>query len=260
MIWRRRKERKPTASADSKDSWGYEFYEAMYKAEAELREKMLARLATPTALTVSVFGALGLMLKEYARVTNGLPPGPYWSYFGHIFWLFFSLSCVSLAGSLYFLGRFWYGNEYQLMPTAAQLRAYHEQLKAHYAPYDGAEKFVGDAFRAFLLENYVGCATRAAEVNHSRTARLFKANGGLIVAALLALITYGIFIVPTVVHGSSGEAVAATSQSGKVVSCSHERLSPPLEPTRESKHEFRNEAKDAAAAASGPAGAIRIRP
>lgn len=214
-IWRKRREKKSAAAAlEAKDPWGFEFYEALYKTEADLREKMLARLATPTALTVAIFGALGLMLKEYARVANALPNGPYWNYFGHTFWVMFGLTGISLFTSLYYLARFWYGNEYKLMPTAAQLRAYHEQLKAHYAPYENPDKNVADAFRAYLLGKYVECGTCAADVNHLRTARLFKANGALIVAALLALITYGIFTMPSLVHPNGNGPPVASACGG----------------------------------------------
>lgn len=226
MIWRNRRERKPV-TVETKDPWGFEFYEAMYKAESDLREKMLGRLATPTALTVAIFGALGLMLREYARVANALPNGPYWNYYGHAFWVLFCLTCISLIASLYYLGRFWYGNEYKLMPTAAQLRAYHEQLKTHYAPYENPDKNVADAFRAYLLERYVDCGTCAADVNHLRTARLFRANGALIVSALLALITYGIFTIPSLMYpNGSGPAVAASSCGEHC--CRPEHVSQPL--------------------------------
>jgi hypothetical protein len=220
MIWRRSKQKqKPSVTTEAKDPWGFEFYEAMYKAECDLREKMLARIATPTALTVAVSGALGLMLKEYARVAGGLPSATYWDYFGYAFWVFFGFTCVTLAASLYYLGRFWYGNEYKLMPTAAQLREYHDQLKTHYAPYNGADKHVSDSFRTYLLEKYVECSTRAADINHLRNKRLYKANGTLIISSLLALVTYGIFTVPTVVQVNAHEIAQADSIRGNTAPC-----------------------------------------
>lgn len=193
MIWRastRRKQNKKSAgSSEAKEPWGYEFYESMYKSEFDLREKMPARLATSTAITVSIFGALGFMLREYSTVA-AFPARD-------TFWLLFGLSCVSLAWSLYFLARFWWANEYKLMPTAAQLHEHHEALKKHYEPYDGADKLVADAFRRFLLGRYIECATHAADINHLRTARLYKANGGLLIASLIVLCTYAIFVVST---------------------------------------------------------------
>lgn len=85
-------------------------------------------------------------------------------------------------------------------------------MRERYAPYENPDKNVADAFRAYLLEKYVDCGTRAADVNHLRTARLFKANGALIVSALLALITYGIFTMPSLVHpNGNGPGVAASS-------------------------------------------------
>lgn len=181
----------------------FQLYEKLYFHELERRDKINARLSLPLAAILANVGLLSFMLNSADR--------PHGQFLAVSFWLLFCASSAALLVGAWFFRKAWFGHTDKLLPTAAQIEAYHDQLSKTYEEFANSQELVKEHFGNFLFDYYRRFSSANAINNDQRSYNIYRANASLTLAVLLALsAAIPFYVTHTVVQPHSTESIAMT--------------------------------------------------
>jgi hypothetical protein len=161
-----------------------EFYEKRYFHELDAREKIEARIKTPMAMFVIVFGLIGYLAKETVLKSN------FELEFG--FWLFSGAAIFTFVLSLFFFFKTIYGYHYFLLPTPDDLEKYFEESVSEYCNTNRgkARSWASEAFEEYLFDCYVSYTSQNTRNNDAKALNLTYCIGALIFSFINICIAY----------------------------------------------------------------------
>lgn len=159
-------------------------YEKDYQASLETREKLRAAIVLPVSLLIALGSLAAYMFQKYPAAS---PPFP-----SAIFWVALALSALALIFSAWHVAKAMHGAVYRTLAPADDIRTYVKTLREWRERNLGEPGSYESDLNEYLEQKYSNAATHNTVLNVDRSARLFRANRGLIVST----VALGIALVP----------------------------------------------------------------
>ena len=167
----------------------WEFAKDAYVWELDRKDRVHNSLSFPTGIVV--------LMATVAALFAGTAPSLPDSFLGYVL---FGAGCVlfgSIAFTVYFLARSYWGYEYCYVVSPVELRQYAESLKSYYestGEADSADLIESD-LRSSTLDQRETCAERNFESNQQKLGYLHKAKGAIVVGLCALLVGTAPFFV-----------------------------------------------------------------
>lgn len=161
------------------DDEEYKLYEKIYLAEAERKEKLMARLNLPLAMIVALLSFLSYLLSKAPSVetTEGV-----------IFWTAYFMAGIYLLVAMAHFSKAWRVRKDDLIiPTAEKLENYRKSLLDYYS---GNIAQANGQFMHTMMDYYIMGATRNATNNDNRSAQLDQFSKYVIYAVIASIIAF----------------------------------------------------------------------
>lgn len=161
------------------DDEEYKLYEKIYLAEAERKEKLLARLNLPLAMIVALLSFLSYLLSKAPSVDSTE---------GVFFWITYLMAGVYLSVAAAHFSKAWRVRKDDLViPTAEDLEN-HRKILIKY--FDGDVSEANEHFMQIMMDYYIMGATRNAKNNDSRSAQLDQFSKYVIYSVITSVIAF----------------------------------------------------------------------
>lgn len=161
------------------DDEEYKLYEKIYLAEAERKEKLLARLNLPLAMIVALLSYLSYLLSKAPSVDSTE---------GVFFWITYLMAVVYLSVAAAHFSKAWRVRKDDLViPTAEDLES-HRKILIKY--FDGDVSEANEHFMQIMMDYYIMGATRNAKNNDSRSAQLDQFSKYVIYSVITSVIAF----------------------------------------------------------------------
>jgi hypothetical protein len=161
------------------DDEEYKLYEKIYLAEAERKEKLMARLNLPLAMIVAVLSFLSYLLSKAppVEVTAGV-----------YFWISYLMAVVFVLVAMAHFSQGWRVRLDDLaIPTADELESHRRSLIDYY---DGDIVEANGWFMQIMMDYYIMGATRNAKNNDRRSSQLDQCSKYVIYAVVASIISF----------------------------------------------------------------------
>lgn len=161
------------------DDEEYKLYEKIYLAEAERKEKLLARLNLPLAMIVALLSYLSYLLSKAPSVDSTE---------GVFFWITYLMAGVYLLVAAAHFSKAWRVRKDDLViPTAEDLEG-HRKILIKY--FDGDISKANGQFMQIMMDYYIMGATRNAKNNDSRSTQLDQFSKYVIYSVIASIIAF----------------------------------------------------------------------
>ena len=164
-----------------------EFYKESYYLELETRERISSGVHFSITVVVAELGFLGFLISD----TMVEEPSSSISYGTLCMMVMLIATCVVVVMvAIVYLARAFWGHDYTLMPTPAEIEAYRTKLLSTYESNENslAKKY----FDEFLILYFSDCATQISSVNDRRRYILHCCNRFVLIFILPAMLAFGL--------------------------------------------------------------------
>lgn len=162
-------------------------YEKLYFAEAEARDRIVARLQLPLTLLIAIVGGLVYLLQNY-DVGTGM-----WTVARLVFWFFMAAAVISIGLGFDRFVHALHNNEYHFLPSAQEIARYNETVLATYEAYPDRDILVSKAMDTFIVGRMIENASFNTTTNDRRSLFLHQCTEAIIGAVILLVAAYGVF-------------------------------------------------------------------
>ena len=159
-------------------------YKEKYSFELLNREKIEARIKTPFAMFLIVFGLIAYLFKETIANQN--------FDFHWLFWVVFLLSCLLFIVSIFFFIKAIHGYHYLLLPTPEILEQYLADIISNYNEVDRgrSREWAKESYKEYLFESYVKYTTQNTKNNDTKALNISRCLTSLIASFIIICFSY----------------------------------------------------------------------
>lgn len=162
-----------------------DFYKNLYFHEEERKEKLASRLQIPLAIIFSIASLYGYFIKELSIQNITIQ--------SFIFILFFIISILLFISSLVFFIKGFWGNKYELIPSAKTIEDYRQEMIELYKEYENSDDIVEEHFNQYLMNSLNQCSNSNTNMNDKRSKNLHRSNFFILLNLLPLAITFIVF-------------------------------------------------------------------
>jgi hypothetical protein len=166
-----------------------QFYEKLYFAEIDARDKVHSRLQLPLTLIIAISGAIAFLAQNF---------DPKADTFGAVrvpFLFFLGGGVLFLVVAIERFVRALHGHEYHLLPDSLKTAEYRLLLDETYKDFPESAVLIADAMDSYIVGYYVQYAAYNTRVNDRRSAFLHHCTWAIIGTTLFLGAAFAIFYV-----------------------------------------------------------------
>lgn len=168
----------------SYDDSEFELFEKMYFHEIQVRNEFSERVNAPLAILVALIGAIAFMLQSVNINVGGLAL--------FLFALPYSFAIIFASCAVYGMTRALSGHTYLFVAKADEWHKMLSDLREYYQATNQDPSGSLLEVKSSIIDRYVICATKNAELNDRRSQSLYLCNSNLIKGVVAVAVAFAI--------------------------------------------------------------------